>query len=308
MGSKYPAIAQQAKVLQDRLDRGGVGGNLKYFEGQQAALAAREAGFQQADATREARQTERITIKNNFPPAASQRGSDNSGDLTPEAIKDLAIQSLYDPKVLVGFNRDTRTRKLIQNEATRQATAAGASSNDIASGRAGFKADSASLSKLTQSYDAVTAFEKTAIRNGDRLLQLADKVDTTGVPVLEKWIRAGRQATGDADVAMLNAQMQVYRTEAARILTNPNLTGQLTDNARHEVEGFLNGGASASQIRSVVGLLKNDFENRKMTLEDQIKTIRNRMRGRQVGAASESDAPAPAPTAAPKVVDFGSLK
>lgn len=240
---------------------------------------------------------------------AKSGAADVSGDLTPEAIRDLAIQSLYDPKVLVGFNRDTRTRKLIQNEATRQATQAGATSNDIASGRAGFKADSASLSKLTQSYDAVTAFEKTAIRNGERLLQLADKVDTTGVPVLEKWIRAGRQATGDPDVAMLNAQMQVYRTEAARILTNPNLTGQLTDSARHEVEGFLSGGASAQQIRSVVSLLKNDFENRKGTLEEQIRAIRNRMRGRQVGADSERDTGTPAPAAGvPKVVDFGSLK
>jgi hypothetical protein len=139
------------------------------------------------------------------------------------------------------------------------------------------------------------AFEKTAIRNGDVLLGLADKVDATGVPVLEKWIRAGRQATGDPDVAKFNAQLQVYRTEAAKILTNPNLTGQLTDSARKEVEAFMGPGASAQQIRGVVTLLKNDFNNRKETLEDQIKAIRSRMKGRMVGAESEGVTPSSTP-------------
>jgi hypothetical protein len=293
-----PYVGNAAKALQQRIDSGQIK-DPKVIDGWLKNLNDRHVSQTGLQAARDQR-----------PQVVG--GGDASGDLTPEAIKDLAIQSLYDPKVLVGLGRDTRTRKLIQNEATRQATAAGANSNDIASGRAGFKADSASLSKLTQSYDAVTAFEKTAIRNGDRLLQLADKVDVTGVPVLEKWIRAGRQATGDPDVAMLNAQMQVYRTEAARILTNPNLTGQLTDSARHEVEGFLSGGASAKQIRDVVGLLKSDFENRKITLEDQIRAIRNRMRGRQIGADSENPEASPKTATEPKtqskVVDFSSLK
>lgn len=147
---------------------------------------------------------------------------------------------------------------------------------NIAGARETFAADKASLTKMQSQYDAVTAFEKTAIRNGDRLLDLADKVDKTGMPAIERWIRSGRQATGDVDVAQFNAQMLVYRNEAAKILTNPNLSGQLTDSARHEVAEFLSGSSSAPQIRGVVTLLKSDFENRKKTLEEQIAEIKDR--------------------------------
>jgi hypothetical protein len=165
----------------------------------------------------------------------------------------------------------------IRTEIINRAAKMNGSADDMLKDRAQYKATQGSLNAMMKSYDAVTAFEKTAIRNGDRLLQLADKVDKTGMPVIEKWIRSGRQATGDADVAAFNAQMQVYRTEAAKILTNPNLTGQLTDSARHEVENFLSGGASAQQIRAVVNLLKTDFENRRHTLEEQINEARSRL-------------------------------
>jgi hypothetical protein len=153
----------------------------------------------------------------------------------------------------------------------------------------GITADQGSLNAMTKSLDAVTAFENTAIRNGDRLVELGDKVDSTGVPAIERWIRGGRQATGDPDVAKFNAQMQVYRTEAAKILTNPNLTGQLTDSARHEVEGFLSGASSAEQIRGVVDLLKNDFENRKKTLQNQIKEAQGRHSSAQPTAPTNED-------------------
>jgi hypothetical protein len=222
--------------------------------------------------------------------APISKGNDTSGDLTPEAIRDLAVRGLYDPSAVSGWGRDTRTKKAIQNEQTRIARESGITPNDIVSGQAGFKADRTSLNKLVPQYDAVTAFEQTAVRNGDRLLQLADQVDATGIPVIEKWIRAGRQASGDPTVAAFNAQMLVYRTEAAKILTNPNLTGQLTDSARREVEEFMKGGSSAKQIRAVVELLKNDFENRKSTLEHQIATIRERMKGRMPGPESEKAA------------------
>lgn len=224
----------------------------------------------------------------------------SQGDLTPESVKDLAIQSLYDPNALSGYRRDPKMMAKIANERTKIMRDTGVSSEDVVSGRAGFKADMGSLSKLTPQYDAITAFEKTAIRNGDRLVQLAEKVDSTGVPAVERWLRAGKQATGDPDVSQFNAQLQIYRTEAARILTNPNLGGALTDTARKEMEDFLKSGGSAKQIKSVTTLLKNDFENRKATLEEQIGSIRARMRSRVSPGNAEPAAPAAtAPVAQP---------
>jgi hypothetical protein len=218
--------------------------------------------------------------------------------LSHEAVRDLAIQSLYDPNATAGYRRDTTAMSRIANERQRVMKEAGVTSEDVVSGRAGFKADAVSLNKITPQYDAITSFEKTAIRNGRVLKDLADKVDSTGIPVVERWIRAGRKSIqGDEDVAKFDAQLALYRAEAARILTQPNLSGVLTDTARREMEHVIRGDASARQITGVVDLLERDFENRKGTLEEQIASIRARMRSRVAPGGASAGEPQPTPGA-----------
>ena len=230
-----------------------------------------------------------------------------AGKLDDAAIDDLAIQSLYDANALAGYRRDPKMMSVIANKRVKLMKDAGITSEDVVSGRAGFKADTASLNKITPQYDAITAFENTAIRNGKILVELANKVDTTGVPVAERWIRAGRKEIGgDADVAKFNAQMNLYRAEAARILTQPNLTGVLTDTARKEMEEVISNSATSKQITEVVSLLERDFGNRKHTLEEQIAAIRTRMRGRVApggGGAETPTTPVPTPTAPLSIED-----
>ena len=202
--------------------------------------------------------------------------------LSPDALELRARQYLSgDPKAMANLGRGNQGREVIvaiTNRAAEILREQGGTPEEIGRRMAEFRANSNSLNKMTQSYDAIVAFEQTAVRNGHILKELAEKVDSTGVPVIERWIRAGRkEIAGDVDVARFNAQLQVYRTEAARILTNPNLSGQLTDSARKEVEEFLKGGASAAQIRGVVDLLERDFDNRKKTLEQQMQDIRGRL-------------------------------
>jgi hypothetical protein len=226
------------------------------------------------------------------------------GSLDPvkdkDTIRNLATEALYDSNALSGFRRDTKAMGNIMRARTEIMRDAGITAEDVVSGRAGFKADTTSLNKITPQYDAITAFEKTAIRNGKILVELADKVDTTGVPVAERWIRSGRKAIGgDPDVAKFDAQMNLYRAEAARILTQPNLSGVLTDTARKEMEEVIRNSATAPQIRGVVNLLERDFLNRKETLEEQISAIRGRMRQRVGPGGGGGMAPETQPAATP---------
>ena len=72
------------------------------------------------------------------------------------------------------------------------------------------KANSTALTKLVAQKSAITAFEQTAVKNGQVLLDLADKVDQTGVPVIETWLRAGRRGKPAIRlVAQFNTQMQL---------------------------------------------------------------------------------------------------
>lgn len=174
--------------------------------------------------------------------------------------------------------------------------------SQLPAARAQFSADKGSLAKLTQMADAVKAFENTALKNGDRLIELADKVDTTGSPVIERWIRAGRkEIAGDVDVNNFNAQIMLFGTEVAKILTNPTLSGQLTDNAREEVSQFAPKNATAAQVRGLVSLLKRDFENRRQAIDEQKSEITDRLRNIGTrggeGGAARTAAGGPSPGA-----------
>jgi len=136
----------------------------------------------------------------------------------------------------------------------------------------------AALTQQEKSKAAVQGFENTAVMNGKVLIDLAKKIDTTGIPVMERWIRAGKQATGDPDVAAFHAQMGAYRAEVAKIITNPNMTGVLTDTARKEVEEFLPNPSSIGQIERVVGLFEQDFKRREYSIDQQIFRLRNELK------------------------------
>jgi hypothetical protein len=141
------------------------------------------------------------------------------------------------------------------------------------------RAASGTLTKLVTQRGLVGSFEKLAVKNGRSLVALAKKLDDTGMPVIDRWLRAGRQAVaGDADVSEFNAQMLTFRTEAARILMNPNLTGPLTDAARHEVEEVLPQASNPEQIERVFNRLQTDFANRNEALDESIVDTRRSLK------------------------------
>jgi len=230
---------------------------------------------------------------------ADKQGQDTGLDWTPEEVSAYAKAAVKDPRLLQGFARGKEGRQLLLKVGKEMAgmMIGGA---DINRTRAAFQSDLASLNKIVPVYDAVVSFENNAIKQGRILVDLGKQVDATGIPVYEKYLRGGKQALGDTKVANFNAQLQVYRTEVAKILTNPNLTGQLTDEARKEIEAFLKGGISAPQLQEVVKLLEGDFGRRKEALQEQMDAIRNRMSSGYVGqgtAAAEKAGQGPPPPA-----------
>lgn len=157
---------------------------------------------------------------------------------------------------------------------------------DVVAGQAERKAVGQSMVAVRKMHDAVEAYSQTALGNGEKLLELAQKADATGVPLIEKWIRAGRQATGDPDVAAFNAQMTLFRNEVAKIATNPNLTGVLTVESQREMEKALSNSASVGQIKSVLDTLKGDVARRRRSLTDQIQNQKDTISGKPAAPAT----------------------
>jgi len=159
---------------------------------------------------------------------------------------------------------------------------------DLVGVRAGQAADKQALTQAIKQRTAIASFADTALANGDVLLDLAKAVDTTGVPVVERWIRAGRRAVdGDPDVTAFNAQLHLWSNEMARIIANPNLAGVLTDAARQEIQSFVPESISAAQLERLIPLLKADAGRREKAIDDQIAVIRERMKRPTGPAASD---------------------
>jgi hypothetical protein len=183
------------------------------------------------------------------------------------------------PSVLSRFGLSPNERKEIISTVTGLNAAEGKTAREGAADIADVKAYEGSLKKMQGQYDAITAFEKTMESIGGQLKKISKKVDATGVPVVERWLRGGKRAVeGDPDVTEFNARMQTFRTEAARTINNPNLTGVLSDNARHEIEEVLPNASSAEQIERGVDTLISEGKLRRDNITDQISEVRGKIR------------------------------
>lgn len=184
---------------------------------------------------------------------------------------------MYGPQVLSRLGLTSGQRQSVISRVTALNEGEGVSAREGAAVVGDLKADQKSLDKLVPQLDAITAFEKTADQIGGKLVSIAKKVDSTGVPVLERWIRAGRKAVkGDPDVTEFNSRLLTYTSETARILNNPNLTGPTTDSARHETQEVMPAASSFEQIERGVNVMREESGWRKQNLSDQIGEVKRR--------------------------------
>lgn len=202
-------------------------------------------------------------------------GTGGGGELTPEAL-DMAANMFAKTGTLPPMGMGTagaNIRKQILNRA------AGLFPElDVAGTKASYGADAGSLKKLQQMSDAVDAFENTAGKNLDQFLGTAQKVVDSGSPLLNQPLRAiSEKGLGSQELAAFHAARQVALTEVAKVLTNPTLAGQLTDQARKEVEALMGPNITLGQAYSVAKILKQDMANRKVAVRGQLDEVKKRI-------------------------------
>lgn len=162
------------------------------------------------------------------------------------------------------------------------AGAGGTTPADIGAGlgasRANYRADSGSLANLQKISDASKAFEQTALKNASVLEETIKKIPDLGAPWLNAPLRSvNRRLLGSVELAAFDAARQTVVPEFARLLNSPTASGQLTDQARQELERIVSGDYSVKQMLSVLKVLRRDAHNRVQSYEDQVKEIRGRI-------------------------------
>ncbi len=226
---------------------------------------------------------------------AAAKALASGGDMTEDALSTMAeYVRVSGPGVLGRFGLKGPQRVAVLERVASLNRGEDVTAREGAVEVGNIKAQQKSIEKMVSQLDNITAFEKTAENIGNKLVEIAKKVDDTGVPVIERWTRAGKRAiTGDTDVIEFNTRMQTFRTEMARIITQPNLTGVLSDTARKEIEEILPNASSAEQVERGVEVLINEAQARRKYLVEQIEKGKA-----SVKQGAKKDAPATVETTA----------
>lgn len=172
-------------------------------------------------------------------------------------------------------------------EAILNAAAKIAPDTDLATQKATYAALDGSLKSIQKNRDAVVTFERTATANLDRMLDRAKGIVDAGVPWMNTPLRdVDRNGLGSQEQLAYDAARQVAINEIAKVVSNPNLTGQLSDSARKEVEAFIPANATLAQVYSVAAVLKADMATRHSELDSTISNLQTTLK--QLGPQAKS--------------------
>ena len=205
----------------------------------------------------------------------------------------------------LGFSTTAAKLALINRAAVLSAER-GVAPSTVPGKQAEFKANSAALTNITKDLTSIAPYQEMLEKNADIAIGLAKQVTKSDLPIANKSINwVSKNVTGDPTMAEYLAQIRIVQTEAARVLNNPRLVGQLTDSARHEMEGIIDGTLTVGQTVSVLERLKADGTNRVNAMRQQSEKLRAKLGAGDVAAPSKAAA---APAAGKKVVNWNDLK
>lgn len=214
-----------------------------------------------------------------------------SGAVTKDSADtaiDLALAG--DPTMLTGWGRSPKDKAAIINRITERMKSGEITPQQFAAAKIAFNTTKAADSKIGVQLSVLRPFVGMVDKNGEVLKTLADKAIVTNVALANRPINWIEQNIGDhPDMAEFLAQVKIFKDEAARVVSNPNLVGVLSDTARKEMENVISGNMPLKSMRRVIERLQADSHNRISSMEEEL--VRNR-----TPKTKESDSTKPSAT------------
>lgn len=206
---------------------------------------------------------------------------DIEGQFTPAAIDAAAARYTLDgtlPPMGMG-KAGALGRSRILNRAAELAGQDGTSPEDQRMLQIDNKANAAALSKLQQQQTMVGAFERNFVKNADIVEEYSKKVDRTGVPILNKWINAGkRNVGGDPELAAFDVAVKAVSNEYAKIISGSMGNTATAQGEIQKVAALLNAAQTPAQVTEVVNLMRRETQNRMHGFDEEKAVLRDSMR------------------------------
>lgn len=194
------------------------------------------------------------------------------GPVSPLELNLAAADVLVNPKNITNYvqgkSKDADFKRgQIQTQIAQNLDDAGMKPSDINTLRSEAAAYSKSLPKAVANYQNVQAADQLAQFNGQRVLDLVDKVNTSQYSTINDAKQKLSNST-DPNTAEYLSAMNTFQTEAAKILTGPaGGGGVLSDSARQELQQMVNGTLSPASVKRVINRLFTEFDFRKRSLQ-----------------------------------------
>lgn len=220
-------------------------------------------------------------------------GEGGIGSFTEGSIEDAAnrylITGTLPPNLGRGAQGSAVTGKVV-SKANQIAKDSGLSSEEVALAQVQNKSGLAALTQISKQEATVGSFEKNFSRNADLLLEQSAKTDRTGVPVVNRWLLAGKKSiAGDPEVSKLDLAVKTVVNEYTKILSGSMGNTQMAEGEIKKVSGLLSAAQTPEQIEAVVGFMRRETANRIQGFKDQKSQIVNGMKiGKQNSIAPQA--------------------
>lgn len=210
---------------------------------------------------------------------AMESGKD-TGDMDPETLDTAASVVAANPTRIRDYasygQGGQKNRNAINNRISQRLQDSGMTANDLIQLRARAAAQPANIVKLTQQNAQIQQAEQLARANGQRVLELIDLVDQTGIPLVEGITRSARAKTGGVDAAELKSVLNSFQIETARLLSgNPTMAGVISDSARNDIQHIAPDSMSATQARRIINRLFTEMDIRQAAAQEQLQGSTN---------------------------------
>ncbi len=181
------------------------------------------------------------------------------------------------------------------------------SMKDAALGMATSKATASALPQVERTTAMIGSYEQTAQSSIALVRELAQKGSAqSGIPVLNRWIQAGRTAVaGDPNVTAFNNAIVTLKNEYAKIMSGGYGATATSDSARNEATQLISTAQTPEQLEAALQTMQREMEFRMNALQSTLHGMQSQIAGNVAPAAQAS---APSSPATPDVIDFSQLR
>lgn len=214
---------------------------------------------------------------------AAGREPFNQSIFGASSMSDQAIQFAADTyrttgKMPAGFARNPAMQAKVLDRVAQDADATGDTAASIAAREQSRKASGMALDQITKLESNTMAAADTLDRNIKSLREYAGKVDSSGVPLLNKAYRYWQQGVqGSPDVAKLVTMLNAVEGEYAKISSGNFSSGGVTEGAKRDAKDVINKYMNNGQIDAVAEAMTQEKENRLAAIRQQKESLQGQL-------------------------------